>query len=154
MKKLFYVAALTALFVGADQFLKYFILKTLLEGSAFFVLGKWFKIQLFQNEGIAFGMRIPGTLYVIFVVLVMIILFAIYFNFFRKEKSFLMPFALSLILGGAIGNIIDRVQFGYVVDYVDIWIFAVFNLADVFIFIGVLMIIFKLWKKQELAKQS
>jgi signal peptidase II len=74
------------------------------------------------------------------------IIAAVVFVWLLREKKFGEIFGLSLILGGALGNIVDRYQFGYVIDYADFHIgsfrpFLIFNIADAAITIGVVIIL-------------
>ena len=59
---------------------------------------------------------------------------------------------VALILGGALGNLVDRIFHGFVIDFISIWIYPVFNLADIFITLGVLLIILKYGKIKALKK--
>ena len=65
-----------------------------------------------------------------------------------KQLEYLEKLSLSLILGGAVGNLIDRIWLGYVVDFIDIRIFPVFNLADIFINIGVICFIIDIFNSK------
>jgi signal peptidase II len=62
----------------------------------------------------------------------------------RNDTFFIL--ALALIMGGSLGNLFDRVVFGYVIDYIDLKFFAVFNLADMAINVGVLLILFEIFR--------
>ena len=68
----------------------------------------------------------------------------------NKPKYKLEKIAYSLILGGAIGNFLDRIVYGYVIDFLDFYIFGynypIFNLADTFIVLGVLLLIIYVWR--------
>ena len=68
----------------------------------------------------------------------------------KKTKSFILEFSLGLILGGAISNLIDRLRFGCVIDFIDFRIWPVFNFADSAITIGVALILFKLFMKERI----
>lgn len=71
--------------------------------------------------------------------------------FFNKEKLTLWPQAfLALILAGAMGNLVDRVMFGHVIDFIEFSFWPTFNLADSFITVGILsMILYLIWTKKE-----
>lgn len=104
-------------------------------------------IKRISNKGIAWGIDGSGTysyiLTPITIALTILIIIALYRS--SKLKSFILCFPLSLILGGAIGNLYDRIIYGEVVDFIALFqnIFPfIFNLADTFITIGMIMLIF------------
>jgi signal peptidase II len=93
-----------------------------------------------QNTGIAFGL-FPGVS-VVFVGLILVIIIAIVIYYKRyAASSWMLTMSFGLLLGGAIGNLIDRLtQNGNVTDFINVRIWAVFNLADSFIVIGALLL--------------
>jgi len=93
-----------------------------------------------ENYGIAFGMFKNKVLF--FIVTNCIISAAVAFMIYKyRNKSVPVTICLSLILGGAIGNVIDRIKFGYVIDYLSFTIFPpVFNLADSAIVVGAILL--------------
>lgn len=95
------------------------------------------------NPGIAFGIQLPD--YIFWIFWIIIIAFILYFLY--KNRLLLVSFYLLLILAGALSNIIDRFYFGCVIDFIDIKIWPVFNLADAFVTIGAIMLIIKDIKK-------
>ncbi len=101
---------------------------------------KYFSLTYLKNTGVAFGL-FKGNNF-IFIILSLIIIFIIIY--FYKDKS--LRLGLDLILAGAIGNLISRIIYGYVIDFIDFKIWPVFNLADIFIVIGVFYLIIKLCK--------
>ena len=115
------------LLLGLDQWSKAWVLENLKLGEA-----KDFGLQLAQNNGIVFGIDMPE--WVIYLLIIFILGFGAYLVFENKlwrDKWHLT--GLALMLAGAIGNLIDRVRFGYVVDFIKIYWWPNFNLADVFI---------------------
>ena len=99
-----------------------------------------------RNEGIAFGINFAGSkvIFIVFPILITFYLFSL-----LKDKEFDKPFyqiSLLLIIGGAIGNIIDRIFRGYVIDFFDFHInnvhWYVFNLADSSVTIGLLFLLY------------
>lgn len=120
-----------------DQIVKYLIEynKELLPLN---VIGDFLQISYYQNTGIAFGIGIGNV--VIFIICNIIILgiiakFIISQNQRLDEKN---KFILSLVLAGGTSNLIDRIFRGYVVDFIDIGRFPVFNFADILICIGII----------------
>jgi signal peptidase II len=126
----------------ADQLLKLEILRQLSAVGELFFL-RIIKIRFFANTGVAFGIPLGGWWLVVFLVLVFLVLLYLYMKYLRSDKLVAVV-ALALVLGGAVGNIIDRIRLGYVVDYVAISILPVFNLADVFIIAGILIMVWRI----------
>jgi signal peptidase II len=108
------------------------------------------KLISVKNTGAAFGIFREFSLLIIFVSIIIIILLIYYINKIPKKDYF----AYSLIIGGAIGNLIDRIILGYVRDFISIWIWPVFNIADMAISIGIIIIIFNELKNNYLIDKS
>ena len=108
------------------------------------VIDKFFYITNCHNKGAAFSLFTGNVIFLIFITLV--VLYLIY-RMVRKKSNISMFSALSygLLLGGILGNLFDRVVFGYVIDFLDFVIFkidfAVFNVADIAIVCGAIMLI-------------
>lgn len=117
----------------ADQLIKYFVR----QAGVFYVC----------NKGIAFSLPVPWwMIYAVF--FIFFILVGLYvFDKIRFKELELDKIGLTLIAGGALGNLIDRLNHGCVTDFIRLGFFPVFNLADILIFIGAMMIIFKHYKK-------
>jgi signal peptidase II len=99
-----------------------------------------------RNTGAAFGIFPDGGLFFTVVAFVVI---GVIIHFYRQlpEHSLLIRTALGLQLGGAVGNLIDRLRQGYVVDFFNFKVFPVFNIADSAIVVGVLLLVFLLWQE-------
>jgi signal peptidase II len=135
---------LVALFVVIlDQISKARILEVLgtVEGSSLPLLGTWLSFTFVKNTGVAFGL-FRGIPHFFTVTSVLISLGAIYFyRFHLPNDRRWVQVSVGLIVGGAIGNIIDRLRYSYVVDFVHVsWFPGIFNLADSAITIGVIML--------------
>ncbi|MCL0091291.1 signal peptidase II [Dehalococcoidales bacterium] len=133
---------LTALVVAAtDQLSKLWIRSNLAEGQSLAEVG-FFQITRVHNYGAAFGLFQDQTFTLIIVALVGISILLLYALFiyprFSPLHDRLGKLALGLILGGTVGNLIDRLHFGYVTDFISIGIWPVFNLADSAIVVGVI----------------
>jgi len=98
-----------------------------------------------QNTGAGFGILKGWNLILIFISLIIIGIILYNFDKIIKEKSIHIPVAL--ILGGAFGNLIDRILLGHVIDFIDFRIWPAFNVADSAITIGALWLIVYFWKK-------
>lgn len=102
------------------------------------------RIVNWRNTGAAFGLFQNGNL--IFIILAIIVSVVIIYFFPRVPKDdWLMRLALGLQLGGAVGNLIDRLTQGYVTDYVSVGNFPVFNVADASISIGAALLVLSVW---------
>ena len=108
--------------------------------------GKFLTISLIQNEGIAFGMNNGNNKNIALTVIVLLIVI----NFIIRQKdkiSIPNAIAVSLIMAGGISNLIDRIFRGGVVDFIKVTKFAIFNIADCYIVIGWIMLVFFLIKE-------
>ena len=107
------------------------------------IISNFFNLNYVRNTGGAFGI-LEGN--VVLIVMVTIIIFFYIFRYLNKsELNLLQMWGFGLIIGGAIGNLFDRIVYGYVIDFLDFYIFnynfPVFNLADCGIVIGGLLIL-------------
>ena len=145
-KKFFINSFLVILFFLIDRISKIYVIdldKKFL-GSEMFS-SNFLNIYLIWNEGIAFGLLsvADSELYNFISILISVIILVIIFMIFRAEG--IKKFALLMILGGAIGNLYDRIIFGAVPDFIDFHIgdfhWFIFNFADVFITVGVFFMI-------------
>jgi signal peptidase II len=106
-----------------------------------------FHITVVFNTGAAFGILKGKTSFLIYLGLVFMLVF---FTALKKEKdkNLIVFISYGLILGGTISNLFDRIFFGYVVDYIDLRIWPVFNLADSAITVGVILLILNYLKNK------
>ncbi|MGI6586658.1 MAG: signal peptidase II [Gracilibacteraceae bacterium] len=134
-----YPVLIAAAVIALDQIIKNIMTEALASGPIT-VIKNFFYLVYVKNYGIAFGMFKNKVLF--FIVTNCIISAFMAFVIYRfHDKNVPVTICLSLILGGAIGNVIDRIRLGYVVDYLSFTIFPpVFNLADSAIVVGALML--------------
>jgi len=134
MGRIFILAGLTALI---DQLCKFYAEKFLAEKT---IGTSIFRLEYSQNTGIAFGIPVPFYLLIALTIFMMgfVIYFAISELNLKNEMSIV---AISFIIGGALGNLIDRLTHGYVIDFIGIWKWPNFNVADAHIVIGILLLI-------------
>lgn len=138
--------------VFLDRVTKIFFAKVLLLGESIPVIHKFLHFTLVHNTGIAFGMfKNHGIVFIIVpIIAIALLIYNIFYYKYQDEKlSRLYIVAFSLILGGAIGNLIDRIYYGHVIDFIDFRIWPVFNIADSAITIGALIIAVKCLPKQK-----
>jgi signal peptidase II len=123
-----------------DQFTKIYVAKTLLLNQSVPIAKGILHFTLVHNRGAAFGILKNQVPVFIFTAAVAIAL--IYLNLKKNKKKglSLYNFALGLILAGALGNLVDRLTFGYVIDFIDLRIWPVFNVADSAITAGAILL--------------
>lgn len=128
-----------ALFVLAiDQASKLWISTNLSPGE-FLPKDSFFRLTHITNTGTAFGL-FPGQSFLFVLIAVAVISIIFFYRRFLPVKSLLVNISLGLQLGGAVGNLVDRFRYGYVIDFVDIRVWPVFNLADSAIVLGVCLL--------------
>lgn len=130
----FFVAGLLAL----DLFSKYWVHARLEIYQSWVFIPGLLEITRVNNRGAAFGI-LQGR-QVFFLIFTFLALFVLIWVFFRFRKDRILCWSFLLTIGGALGNLYDRLAFGYVRDFVNVPFFAVFNLADAFIVLGMLTI--------------
>ena len=134
--------AIIAGVIGLDQLTKWLTVVNLEEWESFPLWQDVFHFTYVKNTGMAFGMMQNHRWVFMVFSTVAIIGLAIYLFRFRPESRW-MQVSLAMIIGGGIGNMIDRVALGYVIDFIDFTLidFAVFNVADSFVCVGAGMMI-------------
>lgn len=145
-KKFFINFFLVLIIFCLDRITKNFVIsqsKINLSNDLF--LSNYLNISLMWNEGIAFGLfAFDESFFYNFITILIIIVIIIVFFMILKNKGY-KKYSLILILGGALGNLYDRIFFGAVPDFIDFHIgdfhWFVFNVADIFISIGVIIMI-------------
>jgi len=133
-----FIITLSVLFL--DQLTKFLTAKNLLLNQSLPIIRGIFHFTLIHNRGAAFGILKNQTQVFIFISLFAVVLILGIFkkNKYQKQSFYNIP--LSLILAGALGNLIDRITLGYVIDFLDFRIWPVFNVADSAITIGAILL--------------
>ena len=144
---------LAAVAVGLDQFTKYLTVANLALGEDFPVWPGMFHFTHLRNDGMSFSL-LSGARWFFVIVTIVVILFALYAIYRRWIDHPMGILSLAAVLGGAVGNLIDRIRFGYVVDMIEVEFvrFAVFNVADMFVVVGgIVFMLYGLlfWKEPE-----
>lgn len=130
---------LALLIVAIDQVSKALVVHSLSGGRVIVLFGGLVQLDYTVNSGAAFGiLQARGLLFIVVAVVVSVIIVVSY----RRVVAgpLVVRIALGLVLGGAIGNLIDRVRLGHVVDFIDLGWWPVFNLADSSIVVGVVLL--------------
>ncbi len=154
-KKYFIISLLITLLILIDQGIKLLVLKTVVNNPVI-IINNFLKFIYVKNTGAAFGFLGNNTNFL--VILTVILLYYLINEIRRNIDSKVSVLSLSLIISGAIGNLIDRIFRGYVIDYISFTLFkremAVFNLADTFITIGVILLMYIIVKDGRSEKVS
>jgi len=129
-----------------DQTSKYLVVGFLSEVKSFSVF-RYFSLTLVKNTGICFGILNNLNLRIFIIAASFIIGIAIFISIIRYGKDKQMVIASGLIEGGIIGNLIDRLRIGAVIDFINFHFWPVFNLADTFIVTGVVILFFHHFKR-------
>jgi len=140
-KKTLYVFVFALVIVLIDQVIKSVISKKIILGESV-----WF-ITYIQNTGAAFGIFKDATMLFIWAAIIVIGAVLAFYDKIPKKTD--IRIYAGLILGGAVSNLIDRMMFGYVIDYIDLKVWPAFNLADAAITIGVIGVIIYLLRKKK-----
>ena len=147
----------TLIFLTLDICSKLIVSKYLNINESIQIIKKVLNITHVRNTGVAWSLLNDQTPLVLIISIIVIISIIIYI---RKNypKSLGEKISYSMILGGAIGNFINRMIYGYVTDFIDISLFGynypVFNLADTFIVIGVILLIIISWRCEHVRNKS
>lgn len=158
-KRFFSISATIVLILFFDQLSKIFIINYFQTNNSIIYLTSFLNFELIWNEGIAFGLlsfensKVYNFISIIILLVVLIILFVIY-----KTKNYTVYF-YSMIVGGALGNLLDRVRYSSVPDFIDFHIgefhWFIFNIADIFISIGVIcLIMVEIFGQKELKNEN
>ncbi|MDW7680233.1 MAG: signal peptidase II [bacterium] len=125
-----------------DQLTKIAVLKNMHYLESVQILGDFLRLTFIKNPGIAFGIEVGNKLFFTIFAAIASLLILIYL-FRIKPEDFWSRFALASILGGAIGNLIDRILYQEVIDFIDIRIihWPVFNVADIAVTVGMVILI-------------
>jgi signal peptidase II len=125
--------------VALDQLTKFLILRSFVPNQSVELVPGILNLTFTRNTGAAFSiLRDKQLLLIGFTFLVICFLLGLLYRQFRTGGSLLLLISLTMIIGGAIGNLVDRMRFNYVVDFFEFTFvnFAVFNVADIFITFG------------------
>lgn len=150
-KEIILIFLISLLFLCLDQISKYLVVENMEVAETIQVVRNFFRFSYVQNTGAAWSMFTGSGMFLI-LTSILILGFFLYF-IFKKEK---LPkseiFIYASLIGGILGNLIDRIRCGYVIDFLDFNLggfdFPVFNLADTFIVIAGFILIYKILKEE------
>ncbi len=134
-----------------DQISKLLVVNLLTKTDSITIIKKFFYLTYINNDGAAFSILVGKR---IFLILIAVLVIVMLIRYIKKNniQNKLELVSISLIIGGSLGNLMDRVIRGYVIDFLDFKIFnynfPIFNLADTFIVIGVFLLLLKEIRKE------
>lgn len=156
VKQYLFLFGIAALIIILDQLTKFQVRRTLSVGESWMPwewLAPFTRFVHWRNTGAAFGLfQNASTVLAILAVVISVMVITYYHHIPAEEK--LMRTALAMMLGGAIGNLIDRLTIGYVVDFISVGSFPVFNVADSCITIGVGVLMLGMWLSEKREKRA
>lgn len=140
------VLFITALIITADQISKSLVKSTMTLYDVVPVIPGFFQLNYITNKGMAFGINLPVGISFFSGISLIIICFLVWILWCERKNNLLMRISLALILGGAIGNLIDRILFGEVIDFFDFMVgdfhWYIFNIADSAVTVGIILMLF------------
>ena len=152
------IATIAAVIVALDQWTKWLVRANIPQGGAWLPeslewLSPYARIVHWYNTGAAFGMFQNASM--VFTVLAFIVIAAIIYYYPHVENTdWSLRLAMSMQLGGAIGNLIDRLRLGHVTDFISIGSFPVFNVADASISVGAVVLLVGVWLMERSEKKE
>ena len=147
-------AFVAALVVLIDQVTKFAVVERLAIGETLPVVRNCLTLRHIRNTGAVFGiLKGAGGYFTVFSIIAAVVLIVVLFV--ARKSSLFVKVSLGLILGGAVGNLIDRLRYGNVVDFVDVGVNAqlrwpCFNVADMAITVGVALLVINTLRKPEM----
>lgn len=143
----------------SDQITKLWAADVLKNGNSIKIIGNFLRFTYAENKGAAFSI-LQNQRWFFLIITVIMLIFLGYIYFKTKNITNISKLSIAMITGGAIGNFIDRLRLGYVIDFIDVrfgdfYNFPVFNIADSFVVCGtILMIILILFNKFEMSESD
>lgn len=129
-----------------DQIAKFLIKTSFQLNQSLPLINNFFHLTYIHNFGAGFGILQQQRFILIFISLIVVGVILFYLDRIKDKESLLQVF-VGFALGGTIGNLIDRVAYGFVIDFLDLRIWPIFNFADTFVSIGAIGLVIYLWKK-------
>ena len=141
MKVLF----VSAILVLADQVSKAIVVRTMSLYESVPVIENFFHFTYITNDGMAFGIDFPFGYFIFSLVSALLTLFLFWYLWTVRNDSLVIRLGLAMIIAGAVGNLIDRLMLGEVIDFLDFMVgnfhWYVFNLADSYVTVGMVLIL-------------
>lgn len=139
-----------------DQWTKWLVVKNMVLGESMLIIEDFLYITSHRNRGAAWGI-LQGQMWFFYIITIIVIIGIIFYIQKATKGKWLLGVSLGLMLGGAIGNFIDRVIRKEVVDFINTFIFGydfpVFNIADSALVIGVILLMIQMWQEERVSKE-
>ena len=142
-----YLIIVVFVVVMLDQITKYMIVRNMTEGMSIPIIDQVFHLTFVLNPGAAFGMLEHNREFFI-IMAIAVLMFVVYMRKKILEEPLTVQIGIALFVGGALGNLIDRMKTGLVVDFFDFRIWPVFNVADIAICLGVGVMIWSIIREE------
>lgn len=146
---------LTIIIIGIllDRITKLWSVSVLSKVQEIQIIKNYFSFYYLENAGAAFGIFKNKTIFLGAITLI-VLGFILYYLFFKRPNNKMIRISLSLIVAGAIGNLIDRILYKYVIDFIllhykDVYYYPVFNIADILVCIGTILFAICLIKEEK-----
>ena len=151
------VLFVSAILVLADQISKAIVVRTMSLYESVPIIPNFFHFTYITNDGMAFGIDFPFGYFIFSTVSLLLTFFLFWYLWSVRNHSIVIRLGLAMIIAGAIGNLIDRIMLGEVIDFLDFMIrdfhWYVFNLADSYVTVGMVLLLIDsiiLEKKREI----
>jgi len=141
---MYFILAILAI-VGLDQLTKFLVVQHLKPIHTYPIIKDVFHLTYAENDGAAFSIFAGKQLFlVVFTIIMISFLIGLTYRICQYDGQWLAKISMIMIVGGAIGNLIDRMRLNYVIDMFDFRLinFAIFNIADSFVVVGVILLAF------------
>lgn len=139
------VLFVSAILVLADQVSKAIVVRTMSLYESVPVIENFFHFTYITNDGMAFGIDFPFGYFIFSLVSALLTIFLFWYLWSVRNDSLLIRLGLAMIIAGAVGNLIDRLMLGEVIDFLDFMVgnfhWYVFNLADSYVTVGMVLIL-------------
>lgn len=150
-KTIYSVSIINLILFVADRVLKYLAVTTIDKSREVITSIFWF--GYYPNDGIGFGIPVPSLpTFIILIVVIVGIAYWMFLGWQSQHRNII--WGTTLIFVGALSNLIDRIIYGHVVDYLNLFNWSIFNIADLMIFCGVGMILFSWWRKEKALQKN
>ncbi|MBN8191534.1 signal peptidase II [Bacillus sp. NTK074B] len=151
----YYLVALIV--IGLDQLTKWLVVRQMTEGESISIINNVFYLTSHRNQGAAWGI-LQGQMWFFYIITLVVIVGIVYYMQVHAKGHPLFSLSLAFMLGGAIGNFIDRVFRKEVVDFLNTYIFSydfpIFNIADAALTIGVALLLIYMYLDERKAKKE
>ena len=139
------VLFVSAILVLADQVSKAIVVRTMSLYESVPVIENFFHFTYITNDGMAFGIDFPFGYFIFSLISVLLTIFLFWYLWTARNDSLVIRLGLAMIIAGAVGNLIDRLMLGEVIDFLDFMVgnfhWYVFNLADSYVTVGMVLIL-------------